>query len=46
MPTACTPSRDDNAAAANERLAQQVWDYYNAKYGDSERIDLPPMPSA
>ena len=34
---------DDNAASANEGLAQQVWNYYKAKYGDSERIDLPPM---
>jgi len=35
--------RDDNAAAANEQLAQFVWDSYKAKYGDNERIDLPPM---
>jgi len=34
---------DDNAAAANEQLAQQVWDYYRSKFGDNERIDLPPM---
>ena len=34
---------DDNAASANEQLSQQVWDYYKAKYGDNERIDLPPM---
>jgi hypothetical protein len=34
---------DDNAASTNEQLSQQVWDYYKAKYGDSERIDLPPM---
>jgi hypothetical protein len=34
---------DDNAAAANEQLAQQVWDAYKAKYGDNVRIDLPPM---
>jgi len=36
--------RDDDAAAGNEQLAQEVWDRYNAEYGDSERIDLPPMP--
>jgi hypothetical protein len=34
---------DDNAAAANEQLAQQVWDYYWSKFGDNERINLPPM---
>jgi len=36
--------RDDDAAAGNERLAQEVWDYYFKQYGDTERIDLPPMP--
>ncbi len=35
---------DDDAAAGNERLAQEVWDRYYAEYGDTERIDLPPMP--
>jgi len=34
---------DDNAAAANERLAQQLWDHYLTLFGDNERIDLPPM---
>jgi hypothetical protein len=34
---------DDNSAAANEQLAQQVWDLYRAKYGENERIDLRPM---
>jgi hypothetical protein len=34
---------DDNAASANEFLAQQVWDAYRAKYGVTERVDLPPM---
>jgi hypothetical protein len=34
---------DDNAAAANERLAQQVWDYYWSIFGDNDRINLPPM---
>jgi len=35
--------RDDDAAAGNERLAQEVWDHYFKQYGDTERIDLPPM---
>jgi len=34
---------DDNAASTNEQLAQRVWDYYKLKFGDNERIDLPPM---
>jgi hypothetical protein len=34
---------EDDAAAVNEQLAQQVWDAYKAKYGDSERIGLPPI---
>ncbi len=34
---------DDNAAAANEQLAQQVWDYYWSTFGDNERINLPPV---
>ncbi len=34
---------DDNAAAANEQLAQQVWDYYYTTMGDNERVNLPPM---
>jgi hypothetical protein len=34
---------DDDAAAISEQLTQQVWDAYKAKYGDNERIDLPPM---
>jgi hypothetical protein len=34
---------DDDAAAGNERLAQEVWDHYFKQYGDAERIDLPPM---
>ncbi len=33
---------DDDTAAATEQLAQQVWDIYRAKYGENERIDLPP----
>jgi hypothetical protein len=34
---------DDNAASANEQLAQQVWDYYFSTFGDNERINLPPL---
>jgi len=33
----------DDAAAMNERMAQEIWDRYNAEYGDTTRIDLPPM---
>jgi hypothetical protein len=36
--------RDDDGAASNERLAQEVWDHYFASYGVTERIDLPRMP--
>ncbi len=36
--------RDDDAAAGREQLAQEVYDYYYAKYGPDERIDLPSMP--
>ncbi len=35
--------RDDDAAAGREQLAQEIYDHYRAQYGDSERIDLPPM---
>lgn len=35
--------REDDAAAANEQMAQQVWDKYKAASGESERIDLPPV---
>jgi hypothetical protein len=35
--------RNDDAAAANERMAQQVWDRYYAEFGDTTRIDLPSM---
>jgi hypothetical protein len=36
---------EDDEAAARERLAQQVYDYYIVKYDDPKfRIDLPPMP--
>ncbi len=35
---------EDDAAAGNERLAQEVWDHYFKEFGDTDRIDLPPMP--
>jgi hypothetical protein len=36
---------EDDSAAVQENLAQQVYDYYMAKYPDSqERIGLPEMP--
>jgi hypothetical protein len=36
--------RDDNAAAGRESLARQVHEYYQNKYDDTNRIDLPPLP--
>jgi hypothetical protein len=33
--------RDDDDAAGRESLARQVWDYYQSKYSDENRIDLP-----
>lgn len=35
---------EDDAAAGNERFAQEVWDAYFKEFGDTTRIDLPPMP--
>jgi hypothetical protein len=35
---------DDNAAAANEQLAEKLWYHYRSLFGDNERIDLPPLP--
>jgi hypothetical protein len=35
--------RDDDTAAAREQFAQQVYDYYMAKFQPENRIDLPPM---
>ncbi len=32
---------DDDEAASRESLAKEIWDYYQSKYRDSERIDLP-----
>jgi hypothetical protein len=33
--------RDDDEAAGRESLAKEIWDYYQSKYTDQERIDLP-----
>lgn len=33
--------RDDDEAFGREKLAQEIYDYYNAKYSDENRIDLP-----
>ena len=33
--------RDDDEAAGRESLAKEIWDYYQSKYTDEERIDLP-----
>ena len=33
--------RDDDGAFGREKLAQEIYDYYNAKYSDENRIDLP-----
>lgn len=35
--------RDDDASAGREQLAKEIHDYYYAKYGPDERIDLPTM---
>jgi hypothetical protein len=36
--------RDDDEAFGREKLADQVWNYYQQKYEDEDRIDLPPLP--
>jgi hypothetical protein len=36
--------RDDDASAMREKLAQEAYDFYNAKYEPTIRIDLPPLP--
>jgi len=36
--------RDDDEAFGRERLAEQIHDYYQGKYEDTNRIDLPPLP--
>ena len=33
--------RDDDEAFGREKLAEQVWDYYQSKYEATNRIDLP-----
>lgn len=33
--------RDDNEAAGKESFARQVWEHYQSKYRDENRIDLP-----
>jgi hypothetical protein len=32
--------RDDDEAAGRESMAKEVWDYYQSKYPDEQRIDL------
>jgi len=33
--------RDDNGAFGREKLAKEIYDYYQSKYSDENRIDLP-----
>ena len=33
--------RDDDEAAGREKMAKEIWDYYQSKYSDENRIDLP-----
>ena len=33
--------RDDNAAAGREKMAEEIYNYYQSKYSDENRIDLP-----
>ncbi|MHC4509638.1 MAG: hypothetical protein ACYTAO_11870 [Planctomycetota bacterium] len=33
--------RDDDEAAGRESLAKEIWDYYQSKYSDENRINLP-----
>lgn len=35
--------RDDDEALGRESLAEEVWGYYQSKYEDTNRIDLPEM---
>jgi hypothetical protein len=32
--------RDDDEAAGRESMAKEIWDYYQSKYPDEQRIDL------
>jgi hypothetical protein len=34
---------DDDAAFGREKMAEEVYDYYQKKYDDTERIDLPDL---
>lgn len=34
---------DDDGAVGNDELAQKVWKKYYDEFGDTERIDLPPL---
>ncbi len=33
--------RDDNTAAGREKMAEEIYNYYQSKYSDENRIDLP-----
>ncbi len=33
--------RDDDTASSSEKIAEEVWNYYQSKYRDENRIDLP-----
>ncbi len=33
--------RDDNASAGREKMAEEIYNYYQSKYSDENRIDLP-----
>ncbi len=33
--------RDDNAATGREKMAEEIYNYYQSKYSDENRIDLP-----
>lgn len=33
--------RDDEEAVGRENMAKEIWDYYQSKYSDENRIDLP-----
>jgi hypothetical protein len=35
--------RDDDEAAAKENLAREIWNHYQSKYRDENRIDLPEL---
>jgi hypothetical protein len=35
--------RDDDTAYAREKMAEEVYKYYQSKYSDENRIDLPPF---